>query len=50
VDKELLKNGEDIVKIIAVSRIGDVRNCGSKLFHIYPPIREGWPTIEAKTQ
>jgi hypothetical protein len=45
-DKELLKCGEDLGKLIAIEQINDVRNCREDLFHIFPELREIWPTIE----
>jgi hypothetical protein len=35
-----------VAKLLAISQIKDVRNCREDLFHIYPPIREIWQTIE----
>lgn len=46
VDKELLKFGTEISKLIAIARVKDVRNCREDLFHIYPPLRDIWTNIE----
>jgi hypothetical protein len=39
VDKELLKHGEDMSKLLAIASVGDVRYCREDLFHIFPPLR-----------
>jgi hypothetical protein len=46
VDKELLKNGQDIIRLLAVGRLKDVLNCREDLFHIFPLLRDIWPAIE----
>jgi hypothetical protein len=44
-DKELLKYGEEITRMLAISRIRDVRNCRENLFHICPQIRQIWGAV-----
>lgn len=48
VDKELLSDAKDVMTLLAIEQIGDARNCGHKLFHIEPLLREVWKTVEAK--
>lgn len=50
-DKETIMEGaNEITTLIAAQRCKDARNCNDKLFHIFPPIREIWKTIEGKVE
>ena len=50
-DKEtIIANGKQLATLIAVQKCKDACRCSDKLFHIFPPVREIWKTIESKVE
>ena len=49
-EKDLLPLEDDIITILAINSVEDVKNCNDKTFHIHHLVRSLWKTIESKIE